>query len=288
MYKEAIKKLLRKIFRPKLVKAEISVLAPNQLLNGKKAVITGGTSGIGFQIAKSYLNAGADVLITGRSQSRIDDAIEKIINETPSYKSRIFGLEMNVNDITNMEESFMKAVHLLGNRVDILVNNAGIEGGNINNCTEEQFNAIIDTNVKGAFFLTRITARYMISRKIQGNILNICSSSSLRPANSAYGVSKWAMRGMTEGYARMLAPHGIIVNGIAPGMTATPMLKKQDSEEDIWHPESLVERFAIPEEIANMAVVMASGMCKMVVGDILYMTGGSGLIYNEDEYYNFN
>lgn len=288
MYKEAIKKLLRKIFRPKLVKAEISVLAPNQLLKGKKAVITGGTSGIGFQIAKSYLNAGADVLITGRSQSRIDDAIEKIIKETPSYNGRIFGLEMNVNDITNMEESFLKAVHLLGNRVDILVNNAGIEGGNINNCTEEQFNAIIDTNVKGAFFLTRITARYMISWKIQGNILNICSSSSLRPANSAYGVSKWAMRGMTEGYARMLAPYGIIVNGIAPGMTATPMLKKQDSGEDIWHPESLVERFAIPEEIANMAVVMASGMCKMVVGDILYMTGGSGLIYNEDEYYNFN
>jgi len=70
-----------------------------------------------------------------------------------------------------------------------LVNNAGIEGGNINNCTEEQFNAIIDTNVKGAFFLTRITARYMISQKIQGNILNICSSSSLRPINSAYGVS---------------------------------------------------------------------------------------------------
>ena len=288
MYKEAIKKLLRKIFRPKLVKAEISVLAPNQLLKGKKAVITGGTSGIGFQIAKSYLNAGADVLITGRSQSRIDDAIEKIIKETSSYNGRIFGLEMNVNDITNMEESFLKAVHLLGNRVDILVNNAGIEGGNINNCTEEQFNAIIDTNVKGAFFLTRITARYMISWKIQGNILNICSSSSLRPANSAYGVSKWAMRGMTEGYARMLAPYGIIVNGIAPGMTATPMLKKQDSGEDIWHPESLVERYAIPEEIANMAVVMASGMCKMVVGDILYMTGGSGLIYNEDEYYNFN
>lgn len=96
------------------------------------------------------------------------------------------------------------------------------------------------------------------------------------------------MRGMTEGYARMLAPHGIIVNGIASGMTATPMLKKQGSGEDIWLLESLVERFAIPEEVANMAVVMASGMCKMVVGDILYMTGVSSLIYNEDEYYNFN
>lgn len=287
MYKEAIKKLLRKIFRPKLVKAEISVLAPNQLLNGKKAVITGGTSGIGFQIAKSYLNAGAKVLITGRSQGRIDDTIQKICKDNPDYSERLFGLEMDVTDINHMESSFKEAVSKLGG-VDILVNNAGIEGGNINNCTEEQFNAIIDTNVKGAFFLTRITARYMISQKIQGNILNICSSSSLRPTNSAYGVSKWAMRGMTEGYARMLAPHGIIVNGIAPGMTATPMLKKQGSGEDIWLLESLVERFAIPEEIANMAVVMASGMCKMVVGDILYMTGGSGLIYNEDEYYNFN
>lgn len=288
MNTEVIKKLLRKIFRPQVVRANISVLAPNQLLEGRKAIVTGGTSGIGFQIARSFLNAGAYVLITGRSQERIDNAIQKIIDESPVYEGRLLGLAMDVNDIEKMEESFNKAVHLLGGEVDVLVNNAGIEGGNINSCTESQFDAIITTNVKGAFFLSRIVARYMIAQNIKGNILNICSSSSLRPVNSAYGVSKWAIRGVTEGLARMLAPHGIVVNGIAPGMTATPMLKKQDSGDDLWHPESLVERYATPEEIANMAVIMVSGMCKMVVGDILYMTGGSGVIYNEDENYSFN
>lgn len=288
MIKRVIKKLLAKIIPPKIVKANISVLSQSQLLEGKKAIVTGGTSGIGFEITRSFLNAGATVLFTGRSQDRINGAIERIIENNPIYKDRLFGLTMDINDIDHMEDSIKKAVELLGGSVDVLVNNAGIEGGNINNCTEEQFDAIINTNVKGAFFLSRVVARFMISKKIQGNILNICSSSSIRPVNSAYGVSKWAMRGLTEGLARMLAPHGIVVNGIAPGVTATPMLRKDSTNDDIRHPRSLMERYAIPEEIASMAVIMVSGMCRMVVGDILYMTGGSGIIYNDDENYSFN
>lgn len=287
MFKNLAKRIVRSIFPPSIVKADISVLAPNRLLEGRKAIVTGGTSGIGYQIANTFLNAGATVLITGRSQSRIDDAIIKILDNNPQYKGSIFGLAIDMDDITNMESSFSKAIEMLGGVVDILVNNAGIEGGNINNCTEERFDAIISTNVKGAFFLSRLTARFMIAKNIHGNILNICSSSSLRPANSAYGISKWALRGMTEGLAKMLIPHNIVVNGIAPGVTATPMLNKNNSNEDLYHPKSLIGRYSTPDEIANMAVIMVSGMCRMVVGDILYMTGGSGILFNEDENYHF-
>ena len=194
---------------------------------------------------------------------------------------------MDICDIANMEQSFGKCVGLLNGRVDILVNNAGLEGGHINTCEEKDFDAIVDTNMKGVFFLSRIVARHMIANGIQGNILNVCSSSSVRPANSAYTMSKWAVRGFTEGLARMLAPKGIVVNGIAPGMTATPMMKKGGSDDDLSLPQTLIGRYATPEEIANMAVILVSDMCRTVVGDVLYMTGGSGNIYNGDVNYNF-
>jgi NAD(P)-dependent dehydrogenase (short-subunit alcohol dehydrogenase family) len=100
-------------------------------------------------------------------------------------------------------------------------------------------------------------------------------------------MTKWAIRGLTEGLARMLIPHGIVVNGIAPGWTATPMLHKNDSSDDLSLPRVLPGRYATAEEIAGMAVILVSDMCRMVVGDVLYMTGGSGLIYHEDVNYKF-
>lgn len=143
---------------------------------------------------------------------------------------------------------------------------------------------MLDTNLKGTAFLSRTVARYMIENKIQGNILNIASSSSLRPAISAYTLSKWGIRGLTLGLAKALIPYGIVVNGIAPGPTATPMLLP-DGGEDIGNDTLPGGRYAMPEEIANMAVVLVSGMGRTVVGDIVYMTGGAGLITFEDMNY---
>ncbi|MBP3365702.1 MAG: SDR family oxidoreductase [Treponema sp.] len=284
--KSVIKSFAGLIFPPKVVKAEISTLAPNELLTGRKALITGGTSGIGFEIAKAFLNSGASVVITGCSQERLDSALNKICETNLEWKDRVFSVVMDVSNISYLEDCFVNVIQKQGG-VDILVNNAGLEGGHINICSEEDFDKIINTNMKGVFFLSRIVAHYMIKNKIKGNILNICSSSSFRPANSAYTMSKWGIRGLTEGLARMLIPHGIVVNGIAPGMTATPMLKKNSYNDDLYLDVALTKRYAIPEEIANMAVVMVSNMCRMVVGDILCMTGGAGLVYHEDVNYNF-
>lgn len=107
----------------------------------------------------------------------------------------------------------------------------------------------------------------MISNQIKGNILNIASSSSLRPANSAYTISKWGIRGLTSGLAKSLAPYGITVNGVAPGPTATPMLLKEDIH-NISHPNLPAGRYVLPEEIANMALFLVSDMGRMVVGDM--------------------
>lgn len=125
----------------------------------------------------------------------------------------------------------------------------------------------------------------MKENQIKGNILNIASSSSLRPAVSAYTLSKWGIRGLTLGLAKVLAPYGITVNGIAPGPTATPMLKSD--VDSITNNDIPLGRFVMPEEIANMAVFLVSEMGRSIIGDIVYMTGGAGVVTYEDMKYNF-
>lgn len=153
------------------------------------------------------------------------------------------------------------------------------------NATEEAYDAVLDTNLKGVFFLSQMIGRYMVDNKIKGNILNIASSSSLRPAFSAYTLSKWGIRGLTLGLAKALAPEGITVNGVAPGPTATPMLIKDDNKNLIN--KIPLGRYVLPEEIANMAVFLTSGMGKAIIGDIVYMTGGAAVVSYEDMSYHF-
>lgn len=265
-------------------------LTQSELLRGRTALITGGTSGIGFQIAKAFLNAGATVVITSRKDENLSKACQAL-NSDGLYDNRIFGIVMDNVKVETFRECFYKALHKVETIgkcgcIDILVNNAGILGGSMPNATESEFNSVIETNLKGVFFLSQLIGKYFKDNKIEGNILNIASSSSLRPASSAYTVSKWGVRGLTLGLAKSLAPHGITVNGIAPGPTATPMLLGTDMD-DINKKNSPIGRYALPEEIANMAVVLVSSMGKTVVGDIVYMTGGAGIITYDDMNYSF-
>lgn len=116
-----------------------------------------------------------------------------------------------------------------------------------------------------------------IEKKTKGHILNVTSSSALRPAWTPYHMSKWAVKGLTLGLADLLLPHGIIVNAIAPGPVATHMLGKNEGD-SIEKSDAVCGRYAMPSEIASLAVFMVSDMGNMIVGDTYYMTGGSGLI----------
>lgn len=291
--KEIIKRSIRFVFKGVPVnKIEVNVinLNPSDLLKGKTALITGGSSGIGYSIAKAFVKAGANVIITGRNHEKVlNAAIE--IKKYCHHDATSVGMVMDCSNINALDQSFADAISLSpSGRIDILVNNAGTMGkfgGFIKNCSEEEYDSILTTNLKAVFFLSKIVASYMVKESIKGNILNITSSSSLRPCISAYMLSKWGVRGLTEGLARMFAPHGIVVNGIAPGPTATPMLNKNAVDKSFSLPSNLSGRFAHPDEIGNMAVVLASDMGRMVVGDVVYMTGGSGNIMNDDISYNF-
>lgn len=281
-----MKKMIQRMVKnnKKKIPVYIPVLHGN-LLIGRTALITGGTSGIGFSIAKVFLQNGATVVITGRNQDRLDSAV----NQLKEISCSVHGFVMDSADTKSFQARLLEIVHHLQNtKIDILVNNAGINKGSVfGNTTEEDYEDILNSNMKGTYFLSQTVAQYMKVNNIQGNILNIASSSSLRPGNSPYILSKWGVRSLTLGMAKTLIPYGIVVNGLAPGPTNTPMLFKDDYD-GIELSSNPSGRYGTSEEIANLAVILVSRLGRLIVGDTLFVTGGAGVVTFDDVEYPFD
>ena len=171
-------------------KVAIPVLQ-GELLKGRAAFITGGTSGIGLATAVAFARNGAAVAITGRSRVRIDAAVDAIRSELIGANVAGVVLDSSTNDEGAFPLALDEAEAALGKSVDTLVNNAGvIAGGMIPTSDMEGFDITMNTNLRGAYFLSQAFARKLVSGKQSGNILNVCSSSSLRPAVTPYMMSK--------------------------------------------------------------------------------------------------
>lgn len=237
----------------------------SNLLFGKHALITGGNSGIGYAIAKKMLESGAKVTILGRNKEKTERAAKEL------------GCSFLIEDVSLTQQLISDLlVFLKEHNVDILVNSAGVlDKEPWLEKTPEGFDKVMNTNLKAVYFLCQTLANDMIKKNIKGHILNISSSSSQRPSWGPYQLSKRALNGMTLGFAQRLAPQGIIVNGIAPGVTATPMMNAVLDSDNLSYPNPL-RRASTPEEIANLAVFLASDLGNSVVGDTVMMTGGSG------------
>lgn len=271
--KNIFKRIINFIRRPK--KEIVPVITPtgiDSLLKNKTALITGGSSGIGFAIAKTFISSGCKVIIAGSNQDKLSKAISELGDNAK-------GIQIDISDVKNIKQKILESAVLFeDNQIDILVNSAGAHHTlSFESMTEEEYDKIMDTNVKGTFFICQAMSEYMIKNSIKGHILNLSSSSALRPAWGPYQISKWAIRGFTLGLAEKLQPYGIVVNAIAPGQTATPMLGKNNTN-DIYNGYALAGRYITPEEIANLALFMVSDMGNMIVGDTFYITGGSGVI----------
>ncbi len=275
--KAQVKALIRMVTKTEKIPIPTPV-NPEQVLAGKVALVSGGTGGIGSAIAEAFVSCGAKVILAGTNENKLSGIAGKISEKFESAEA-IVPFRMNVLDVAQMPAKIREAMSLFPeNRIDILVNCAGVNDvDDFAHVKEEDYDRVMDINVKGTFFLCQAVSNYMIEHKIKGHILNVSSSSALRPAWTPYPISKWAVRGFTLGLADTLLPYGIVVNAIAPGPTATAMVDRQ-ADGDICMDSNPSGRMAVPGEIANLAVFMVSDMGNMIVGDTFYMTGGSGTI----------
>nr|MBP3258869.1 SDR family oxidoreductase [Bacilli bacterium] len=243
------------------------------LLEGNVALITGGSGGIGFAIAKSFAESGCKVIIAGTNEKKLIDNCVKI-GANSKY------IILDINDVSSFDATILDAHKLFG-KIDILVNCAGVhtprKGADFMNFTEEEYDKVMNVNLKGTYFFTQAMSKYFIKNSIHAHILFISSSTAIEPAWSPYRLSKWGIKGMIPGIAQKLLKNGIVVNGIAPGSTATKLLDFEEGD-SIYTTENSNERYVMPEEVANMSKMLVSSAGDMIVGETIYMSGGRGTI----------
>lgn len=282
--KKYIKKVMKKFQRMSYIN---NYIYKGELLKGRTALITGGTSGIGLAIANTFLLNGCDVIITGRNEKKLEEAVNEL--KSKNEKRKVLGFKFDISDTKNIQDNFEKLLKISpDSTIDILVNNAGvIKGSNIGSTEIDEYELCLKTNLEGTYFLSQVFFNYLKKNKTKGNILNVCSSSSMRPAVKPYTLTKWGLKGLTIGMAKKFIDYGIVVNGIAPGPTYTPMLVDEDSikDKDLKLESNPAGRYVTPEEVANGALFLVSDLGKMIVGDIIYMTGGAGITTVDDIIY---
>lgn len=251
-------------------------------LKGKVAVVTGSSRGIGRAIAMRLARDGALVCINYRSNA---EAAKAVVGEAEAAGGEAFALQADVGSFEQLGRFFedldAELTARRGDRgFDVLVNNAGVaDGGSVTTATEESFDRVFSTNVKGPFF----TTQHALPRlRDGGRIINVSSNLSRRPMPGflAYCMTKAAINNFTEGLAVELGKRGITVNTLAPGLTATDMnagLRENARVTQVFSDMTALGRLGTVEDIANAASFLASSDSAWVTGQYLEASGGLGL-----------
>ena len=242
-------------------------------LSGRRALVTGGGSGLGFAIARGLCDAGARVVLNGRARARLDAAAEALARD---------GLEVEVAPFDVTQSDAVGAAIAALERdgpIDILVNNAAMNRrAPLETFSDAEWRTLMSANLDGPFFVARAVIPGMKQRR-RGKIINLCSLASElgRPNIVPYAASKGGVRMLTRALAVELAPHNIQVNGISPGFFRTEMNAPlvADAEFSAWVARRTpAGRWANPPEIAGAAVFLASSAADYVTGHLLAVDGG--------------
>ncbi len=243
-------------------------------LRCSKILITGGGSGIGKAIAKRFTDVGAMVTILGRNFDKLEAAKNEIGSD------RLFVLQGDITKTDEIKGYIKKASELMGG-LDGVVNNAAVGTSQVTgrgyepwDITPEEWDTVTDINLKGAFFVMREAVDFMLENNSKGNILNISSNASCMDIVGSYGSSKLSILKMTRAFGKRFGHNGIIINGIAPGATATPMIARYCKDENEPYKRHAIERFIKPYEIAELAYYLMSKMGEIICGHTVIADGG--------------
>ena len=243
------------------------------LLEGKVAVVTGASRGIGKAIAQGLAAEGAYVIVNYNGS--VDKANE-VVDSIKSAGGNAEAIACNVGDAEAAKEFFAAIVKEHGG-IDILVNNAGINRDDlVMKMSEEDFDVVITTNLKGTFNGVKNVSRPMMKKR-SGRIINIASVAGVigNAGQANYAASKAGVIGLTKSVAKELSSRGITVNAIAPGFIETDMTDKlPDSVKEEAVKQIPLGKFGEPEDIANMAVFLASDKAKYITGQVFCVDGG--------------
>ena len=245
--------------------ANIFYSSPSESLKGKRIVVTGGGRGLGLAMAKKFVAEGAEVLIAGRDEKTLQDSANKLGCQY---------LVQDISDVANLGEFIEKADKLLGG-ANCLVNNAGISLHEkaFTDVTPESFDAQINTNLRGSFFVAQKFIQLLEKENRLGNILFVSSETSHTADIRPYGLTKAAINSLVRGLASMYAKKGIRVNAVAPGITTSDMTGFT-ADGNLYLKGNATERVYLPEEVAECACFLLSEASGCISGEILTCNNG--------------
>jgi NAD(P)-dependent dehydrogenase (short-subunit alcohol dehydrogenase family) len=241
---------------------------------GQNVVVTGGSRGIGRAIAEGFAARGANVLICSRTQ----ESVETALKEMSDAGLKADGVACDVSDEQQILTTVQTAMIRLGH-IDTLVNVAGVNRRKrAETVTSDDYDFILDTNLRGAFLMSREVGKHMIERK-SGAQINVESLNTWMPLKGVlpYAMSKFGMQGMTRGLALEWGRHGVRVNSLAPGFILTDLTRKlwSDPEMQAWNQANApLGRLGQPEDMIGTAIFLASKASAFMTGQTLYVDGG--------------
>lgn len=279
-YKRVIRKIAKFILASQpesFVQVNIGQIQSGQTLQGKKIVITGGGSGLGFAMAKKFTSEGAEVLISGRNEEKLRSAVKQLGNHA-KY------LTADVCDVEHSADFLESAKKQLGGRIDCLVSNAGVSlHENIyTNVTVEGFDKQFDTKFRAGYFLGKAFLEMKTKEKTDGllnaQLLYITSETGDQVYDIPYGMTNAALNSLVGAFSRRVYKQGIRVNAIAPGVTLTEMTRDYaESSDGNLYRDCASGRTFVPEEVAEVACFLLSDASKCISGEIIHCNAGNHL-----------